>query len=251
MKKIKFSLLSIITVVLLISCNNSTQQKTDSKSADNDAAYQAEQDWLAKEEEEQAERERRAWLDSMAVFAWGDVKFGMTEKEVRKTKSLGDKNYKQNLIESLNLNGKILTIIPSFDGKRNGLTSLHISSSRHIDYLDELKEDLNTLYNEFRKKYGEPTGVQNSPLSISASDILSKSWTDIAYWNIGSKGGKYGTKHINLHIKECSYGGGYYEYYIEIHNPNFTKDYKPQTQEDIDKDKEHKKEVDAAKDNAF
>ena len=153
MKKVAFIFFSTITTVLLTSCGNNRQPKVEPESNSNDTECQATtQDRIAKEAAEQAERERLAWLDSMALFAWGDVKFGMTEKEVRKTKSLGDKNYKQNLIESLNLNGKILTIIPSFDGKRNGLTSLHISSSRHIDYLDELKEDLNTFYGEFKKK---------------------------------------------------------------------------------------------------
>lgn len=240
MKLIKIAT-PVFVLLFLVSCGNKSQKAINNTR--NDEIEKAKQDSIEKAKE----KERIAWLDSMAVFAWGDAKFGIKEKELSKTKAFSDKNYNQILRESLGLKEGIFHF--DFNGKNRGLCSLKISCVHDIDNLDDLISDINVLYNQIKEKYGEPTGVKNSPYSLRKTDIIGSAWIDIAYWNIGSEDNEYGTKHINLSIHK--YVGSLYEAFASIHNPRYSKDYKPKTEEDKKREKEHQKAVDEAKEYAF
>lgn len=76
-----------ITIIVLVACNSNSKQpqyKTENSIQNEDSIDRI---------NAVLRKTRLAFEDSVAIYTWGDVKFGMTQKEVLQTKAFnGAKN---------------------------------------------------------------------------------------------------------------------------------------------------------------
>lgn len=238
-----------ITIITLVACNNNSKQPQHKpeKSIQNKDSIERINAELRKT--------RLAFEDSIAIYAWGDVKFGMTQKEVLQTKAFnGAKKYDFGLAmsganeyaieKSLHLFTS-LSIWAYFSGEKNNeLTKIDISGSTSWEHFGYLTSDLQKIMAKFEVKYGKPKNVFTDLGSLKYTDLDKAKTMIIADWKLGSGKSINGTKLIEIEISTCSETS--YEYTITIRNPAFPKRPKKKTKEELDEDsvKRHKaKEV--------
>lgn len=258
----KLFIFILVICLFVTSCNNNAKQQEIASQQAAKEAEKAKQDSLAKLQE--AEKQARlAFEDSIAIYAWGDIKFGMNKKEVSKKKELKNAiklkdhfftQYKEMevLKEALRLNNTpSLTVF--FGGQNyNEVIRVNISGIALWDYFHELTEDINTLISQFKNKYGEPNYLYEflSTLKYSDLDALnSGNAKRIAEWSIGSGNGENGVKTICISASKNSSTS--YKYDCIITNSAFPKSLQERTQKEIDEEKEHAKRTKEAIDNAF
>lgn len=239
------------------------QQQYELERARRDSVEKARKDSIAQKEKER-ELARIAHEDSLAIIAWGDAKFGMSKKEVLRTKAFrgattkygnmipmeSDKEYA--IKSALGLNNSISVWI-DFDGKtENEATRVRISALVNWKDFNGLVNDMKIIIKEFIAKYGEPNDNYRylDVLSYRDVDKLGKyKRLLIAKWIIGSDTRKNGTKYIELYVSAST--TTLYEYNIYIYNTAFPKHPKEKTQQEIQAEKERERKSKEAVENAF
>ena len=251
----KKQVLTILAITLaIISCDSGAKKRQ----AEVTVAEKERQDSIAKTQEE--ERARLAFEDSVAIFAWGDAKFGMTKKEVLQSKAFsGADNYgdsftmdldKEIAIQrSLGLN-RWPNIWIDFGGKTgNEVTRIRISESVEWKEFDELIYDMQQMIKEFKSKYGKPKSEFAYLANMQYRDLDNYKNISVAKWIVGSGKGKYGTKYINM--SASTYTNTSYKYDIEIYNSAYPKNPIEMTQKEIQEAKEREQKAKDAVDNSF
>ena len=147
------------------------------------------------------ERER---LDSLSIIAWGDAKFGMTQKEVRSTAQFRnmqkDKYFNYNghvrfaapksttkqIKEAFDLFYWEPTLYAEFYGKNNDelIEVTLVSHDFEWDYYKYMVDDYKTIANYLSEQYGKP---EKSNLDIERYSLKDDDFQNIATWKISSK----------------------------------------------------------------
>lgn len=236
----------------LTACDNKTKQqpiKADNSKQDSIARVKAEE-----------EKVKLAFEDSVAIYAWGDAKFGMSKKEALQTTAFGgaqkyeyglamnsDKEYA--LQRSLHL-FSFPSIWAYFGGENySELTEISIDESIGWEYFNYLTNDLTTMIAMFTNKYGKPDNMFVDLSSLKYTDVDKAKTLSVADWKIGSGKGSNGTKLIEIKIEPCTDTS--YEYKIKIRNPAFPKNPKKKTQKEIAEEKEQAKMKREVMENSF
>ena len=211
MKKIFFIFCSLLLILLFNSCgnkqapNNSAKKYVDSMNAVKERSIEIE------------DSIKEVKLKENSLIAWGDAKFGMTQKEVMATNAFKGSDVYSNSIAMKYENRQIANTqigFYSFDAyfKMGELYSIEIKTyPKTASYIDDLEKDAIKISDKFKDKYGEPTFSMNKNIDIfdfnEGDEFLYKKWT------IGSK-----TIHIQFGEE---YSGGEYYYSIYINNSDF------------------------------
>lgn len=208
----------------------------------------------------EAKKARMAFEDSIAVYAWGDVKFGMTQKEVLQTKAFnGAKKYDYGFAmsganeyaiqKSLHLFTS-LSIWAYFGGEKNNeLIKIDISGSTSWDHFGYLTNDLQVLMAKFEVKYGKPKNVFTDLGSLKYTDLDKAKTMIVADWKLGSGKHTNGIKLIEIEMATSSETS--YEYKITIYNPAFPKHPKRKTKKEIDEENKRTQNAKDVVENSF
>ena len=252
MKKLVFALVAIS--LAFISCDNGAKKRQ----AEAEEAEKARQDSIAKAKEE--EKARFVFEDSVAIFAWGDAKFGMTKKEVLQTKAFSDAD-KYDDSFSMDFDKEIAikrslglkrwpNIWIDFGGKtKNEVTRIRISGSVEWKNFEELIHDMKQMIKKFKSKYGKPDGEFEYIANLQYQDLDKYNSISVANWIIGSGKGNNGTKYIN--ITASTYTSTSYKYDIVIYNSDYPKQPKEMSQKEIQEAKERAQKEKDAVENSF
>lgn len=156
-------------------------------------------------------------LKENSLIAWGDAKFGMSQKEVLNTKAFeGSYVYtdKLTLPYPKDQIAGIKTMISSFDAlfKMDELYAVEFTTSNQTaNYIDDLQTDANKIAYKFEEKYGKPIYSMNKNIDIfdfnEDDEFLFKKWI-------------IGNKTIYLQFGEVDSGNEYY-YRVYIDNSDF------------------------------
>lgn len=189
-------------------------------------------------------------LDSLALYAWGDVKFGISQKEAKRSEIFkgGDKydnslssdfDYDLALGRGMGLNG-LLHIWGDFIGK--GYSSLEqIRLTVGCSDFDNFLSDVTTIIGRFKDIYGEPSFVTGE--DMTAYNLGDKK-IDAISWSFNSP--HNGTKYIFGTIVGSDYS--HYEFEITISNSKFKKN---PTKVELEEEKHRKENERKAIKNAF
>lgn len=228
-----------VTTANLTACARKSEKQQDF--ADE---IRREEDSIARIREEE-NRARKHFEDSIAIYAWGDLKFGMTQKEVLQSKAFkGAKKFGQILLMNMqNASAfKRATNLRNFPGisatfggeNDNELLEIEITSDASWDEFNSLKNDLAWLKAHLAAKYGEPTTVFCDLESLHYSEIDRVNTVYILEWEIGSSRGANGKKTITISMSPA-YSSSY-KYTILIRNNSFPRHHKKKTKEEIARD---------------
>ena len=252
MKKLVY-ILFVISLVLNSCDNGAMKRQAEAKKAE-----KMRQDSINREKE----RVRLAIEDSIAIFAWGDAKFGMTKKEVLQTKSFSGSdrydnrlsmNYEKEFAieQAIGLRGR-MKIWASFGGKSNNeLSRISIENSYKWIEFDDLVFDVDRFIKEFTKKYGKPDDIQKNYLEMRPRDVDELKNIQIALWSIGSGNGDNGTKYIAVDVNKTFSDLYEYEYKISIYNTVFPKEKKQKSAAEIKAEQERAQIEKDAVENSF
>ena len=186
----------------------------------------------------------------MALYAWGDVKFGISQKEAKRSEIFkgGDKydnslssdyDYDHALGSGMGLNGS-LNVWGDFIGK--GYSSLEqIRLTVGCSNFDDFLSDVTTIIGRFKDIYGEPNFVTDE--DMTAYNLGDKK-IDAISWSFNSP--HNGTKYIFGTIVGSDYS--HYEFEITISNSKFKKN---PTKVDLEEEKQRKENERKAIKNAF
>lgn len=130
--------------------------------------------------------------DSLALFAWGDVKFGINMKKALATDVFKGGNRYNNSISNFEYERELkrlfgFTKLSAFwgDFKDNELIEIRIESSyQPASQLDYLVRDCDIFIDNFKKKYGSPLFVKDK-VNISEFDYGSE--FEYAKFQVGNK----------------------------------------------------------------
>ncbi len=192
--------------------------------------------------------------DSLALVAWGDTKFGMSQQEVASSEAFNIKNNNliikesgysycimpqeqiTNLMKIFRFNRAPKQILANF--KDNELYLISIDYSGDDAYgIEELYEDCITFTKEFQKKYGEPKYLRQK---MSISDFHDHECV-ISYFELGSK-----TIWVGLTENYYKYG-----YKIHIKNNDFPQKVHELTEEEIKEKEKRAREENEIRNNSF
>lgn len=242
-----------ITLTMLTACDNKAKQQqpieTDITKQDSIARLKAEEN-----------KARSAFEDSVAIYAWGDAKFGMSKKEALQTKAFsGAQKYEYGLGMSYENEVAIQrslhmydfpSIWADFGGEKNGeLIDINIRESIEWDHFDYLTSDMLKLMAVFESKYGKPKNIYTDLSNLKYTDVDKAKIMIIADWRIGSGKGSNGTKMIEVEMTTHSETS--YEYKIIIRNPAFPKHVNQKTEKEIAVEKERAQKNKEVMDNSF
>ena len=239
---------------LFLSCENKPQQiqpKVDKVKHNEDSIARV---------KAEAKKARIAFEDSVAIYAWGDAKFGMTPKEVLQTKAFhGATKFNFGIAMSSENERAIkesLCLISSFSiwahfggEKNNELTEIEISGSNSWQSFKTLTHDLQWLIAKFKVKYGQPKNVFTDLETLEYMDLDRKKHMLIADWVLGSGKTINGRKFIEISME--TYSETSYEYKIIIRNSAFPKNPKTKTKEELDKEKAKERKTKEIIENSF
>lgn len=243
-----------ITIITLAACNNNSKQPQ----------HKSEKSIQNKDSIERINAELRktrlAFEDSVAIYAWGDVKFGMTQKEVLQTKAFnGAKKYDFGLAmsganeyaieKSLHLFTSV-SIWAYFGGEKNNeLTKIDISESTSWEHFGYLTSDLQKMMAKFEVKYGKPKNVFTDLGSLKYTDLDKAKTMIVADWKLGSGKHTNGIKLIEIEMATSSETS--YKYKITIYNPAFPKHPKRKTKKEIDEENKRTQNAKDVVENSF
>lgn len=253
MKKLFITLM--ILSLSLCSCNEEAKRQAEeaAKKARNDSII------VRKIKEKEMEEAKLVFEDSVAIYAWGDAKFGMTKKEVLQTKAFSgaskynnsfsmDFDKERALQQSIGLH-HWPDIWIDFGGKtENEVTCVRINSSYNWKDFNKLIYDIQQIIKEFTLKYGRPDNSYEQLPNLRYRDLDNKKLL-IARWQIGSGIGENGTKYIKVYASP--YTETSYQYEIDIYNSSFPKQPKEKTQKEIQEAKEKEMKTKEAVENSF
>lgn len=184
------------------------------------------------------EMQERARADSLAIIAWGDLKFGMSKSEALQTVSLKKGTVNGNTI-SMDFDTRFaleqafeLKEFQQFDVtfEENELSFVTIKSSKvSASRIDDLVNDCKILADNFAKKMGEP--VISNDEEINVFSFNEGKMFDFACFSIGDK-------YVFIKLGE-TFSGSEYFYEVNIgnsHNP--MKKHEPTPEEKVQRQKE-------------
>lgn len=208
MKKILF--LAIIAS-LLMGCNTNKQRQKKQEYQDSIAKVE-------KREQEIKDSLEQIRIDSLALIAWGDAKFGMSQKEVLSTNAFkGSSVFSKETIsmkfENKSIANNKMTICKFYaEFEMNELYRIDIKTCPETaNYIDDLEIDAIQISNQFENRYGKPVYSLNEEISLSdfneGDEFVYKKW-------------EIGNKSIYILFGEV-YSGSEYYYRIAIVNSTF------------------------------
>lgn len=200
----------LFTLLLLSGCNYKQNRIREKEKLDS----------IAKVEKRNLEvkdslEQRR--IDSLSLIAWGDAKFGMSQKEALNTNAMkGSSVYKDELslpFEKREIaNNKMAFCSFDISFKSNELYRIDIKTCPYTaNYIDDLEKDAMRISYQFMKKYGEP--LYSLGREISIGDFNEDEEFLYKKWEIGSKT-------VYIQFGEV-YSGSEYYYRIAITNSKF------------------------------
>ncbi len=252
--KYLFPLFTFVFVLLICSCGGS-KKKDMSIEADEELRQLAERRENAYAEEKEEKLKALGGVDSLALIAWGDTRFGMTKKEVINSEAF--KREKEEVEAKLDMDyGDYYTTGPKKGSRLSKLYGLYTfpeikahfkedelylitieTYGRNADKIEDLANDCGIFAKEFMKKYGEPDFLRTS---VSILDF-SNHQLNIATFNIGAK-------KIWIGLLEDD---SKYKYYISIENKTFPKKKHVPTEQELKQMKEQEEKNRELKENSF
>lgn len=241
--KLKKVLLLSLTMLLTISCNQKTKEQVGTQEAKSQLTV------AEIRNREIQDSLKKVKNDSLALIAWGDVKFGMSMKEVLATETFkgGDKyddsitmefERERNFKRAFGLN-EFWAIDAQF--QENELTRIYIESADlTANHIDKLKRDCEIFINNFTKKYGAPSYKKNK---VNISDFNSGEEFEYAKFQIGDKT-------ITIVLGELSSEVKFY-YHVYIDNDKFPKKKHIQTEKEKREEQKRMEEAEKIRNNSF
>lgn len=207
------TLIYLISLIFACSCNNEKKQAEL-------ARQQAYEDSIAKMRIE-AEIAEQSRLYSIAEYAVGDVKFGMSLKEVEETDFVSGSKLEYDYYNHYSFTKEELGYI-TFEFYKDILCCVTICGKMEHYYpgqeMNVTISSLNRYEELFSQKYGNPVILQPIPKSSNFSNL--PNFYEVYYWN------NIGDKMIRIGIKNI-YGddyGGPFRAMCSIENDRFIKD---------------------------
>lgn len=222
------TLLFTFLILCVLGCNNQVKKQIEQNRIDSIALAE-------KRSIEIADSIKEIMLKEKSLIAWGDAKFGMSQKEALKTKAFeGSYVYKNELSLPYEKRRIVDTkiSISSFDisFKMDELYRIDFKTGpQTANYIDDLQSDAEKIAYQFEKKYGTPAYSLGKNISIfdfnEGDEFLYKKWI-------------IGDKMIFIQFGEV-YSGSEYYYRVAIINNNFPTKEDP---EEISQKEQKKKE---------
>ena len=241
-------LFTFVFVLLICSCGGSKKKDIE---VDEELRQLAERKEKAYAEEKEGKLKALGGVDSLALIAWGDTRFGMTKQEVMASKAFkgekekvsetGDDNYSMDYNKTIELEklyglNKKPNIAAYF--KENELYLITIESWKYsANYIEDLANDCGIFAKEFMKKYGEPDYLRTTASILDFSNHQ----LNIAIFNIGEK-------KIWIGLMEDD---SEYQYYISIKNKEFPKKKHIPTEQELKEMKAKEEKNRELKENSF
>ena len=240
-----------ILVLVFCSCDYSAKQQAKREAAQNAALLRAQQDSIAKARQDSILQAKIAHDDSLAIIVWGDIEFGMTKKEVLRSKAAQKVTHRYS-DEIVIASYYTPDVCINFGGKNdNEVVSANILSIEYkwSDFSD-LVGCVKSHIKMFADKYGKPDEKYIYLESLSYRDLDDKKELLIARWIIGNDKGKNGIKQINITARASS-DKLRYSYRISIKNSAFPKHPKEPTPAEIQAKNERERKAKEAKAYSF
>ena len=241
MKKV---LLLPLTILLTISCNQKTKEQVGTQEAKPQLTV------AEIRNREIQDSLKKVKNDSLALIAWGDVKFGMSMKEVLATETFkGGRKYDDSITmeverelkfkRAFGLN-EFWAIEAQF--QENELTRIYIESTNlnTANQIDNLKRDCEILINNFTEKYGAPSYKKSK---VNISEFNSGEEFEYAKFQIGDKT-------ITIVLGELSSEVKFY-YHVYIDNDKFPKKKHIQTEKEKREEQKRMEEAEKIRNNSF
>lgn len=210
--------------LLLLGCNIKSQRQKNQEFQDSIAR-------IEKRNKEIRDSLEQVRIDSLSLIAWGDAKFGMSQKEVLATNAFkGSTIYSNETVsmafENRNIANTKMTICDFYaEFEMDELYRVEIKTCPETaNYIDDLETDIIRISRQFEKRYGKPAYSFNREIGLSnfneGDEFVYKRW-------------EIGTKSIYIQFGEV-YSGSEYYYRIIITNSNYP------TKRDIKKEERYK-----------
>ena len=260
MARLKIKQLPIFMIVafaLALTAFNSCTSNAENK-AKLEAAEKQRKDSIAN-----AERIRDAKEDSLAIYAWGDVRFGMSKEEALKTKAFSgaeqkalqlrfDYDKRNAFSRGFGLKNTPEVYLDFGGADNNEVVAVTIEISADYENYNQLIHDMQALFDEFFNKYGKPYQDDVDIQSITAATFYDNGSDKIEFanWSIGSSIGKNGSKFITMGMVR-DHSTGRYGGIVKIQNFAFPRNEKERTAEEIEADKKADKLLNEVKENSF
>lgn len=188
--EMKILVISILVILSITSCESKKKSWERAKLHN-----------IASEEKAKRDSIEQIKIDSIALFAWGDIKFGMSIQEVLSTKSFKDGKtitsqdgckFSNRVIMNDQTREKIMEVlgikqVSSFEALFNlgELSTIDIRSRKvTIGQTSKLIQDCDIFVKNFTQKYGEPQTLKKD---ISILDFMENNVFCYANYNLGSK----------------------------------------------------------------
>ena len=245
---------TFVFVLLICSCSGS-KKKDMSIEADEELLKLAERKENAYAEEKEEKLKALGGVDSLALIAWGDTRFGMSKKDVVNSEAFKLEKEEKNAKLDMDF-GDYYTTGPKKGFRLSQLYGLYgfpeikahfkkdelylitiETSERNADKIEDLANDCGIFVKEFIKKYGEPDYLRTS---VSILDFNNHQ-LNIATFNIGEK-------KIWIGLLEDD---SKYKYYISIENKAFPKKKHIPTEQELKEMKAKEEKNRELKENSF
>lgn len=235
-------LLLFVTLLLNMSCNNNQKVQTKNEISNTPTAEEI-------RKQEIQDSLKQVEIDSLALIAWGDVKFGMSMKEALNTETFenGDKydnsitmefNNERNFKKTFGLNE-----LTNFwgDFTENELTKIRIESYHFTaNHLDDLISDCDIFINNFTRKYGKPSFKKDK---VNISEFNSGEEFEYAKFQVGDKS-------ITILLGESNLSVKYY-YEVLIENHTFPKKKRIKTEKEKREEQKQMEKAEKIRNNSF
>ena len=240
MKKVS---LLLLTMLLTFGCNQKTKEQVGATQESKPQLTAAEIRNLAIQDSLEQVK-----VDSLALIAWGDVKFGMSMKEVLATEAFkGGNKYddsitmgferEQNFSRAFGL--KLVTFWAEF--KENELYRIYIDSyTPTANEINDLVMECDLFIKFFTEKYGAPSYKKNR---VNISEFNSGEEFEYAKFQIGDKT-------ITIVLGELSSEVRFY-YHVYIDNDKFPKKKHVMTEKEIKEVRKQMEETEKIRNNSF
>ena len=237
-------LLLFATLLLTMSCNNNQKVQTKNEISNTPTAEEI-------RKQEIQDSLKQVEIDSLALIAWGDVKFGMSMKEALDTETFKrcDKYPDSNHI-SVNYETERqlrelfgLTELESFWGefRENELTKIRIESYYlTANHLDDLISDCDIFIDNFTQKYGKPSFKKDK---VNISEFNSGEEFEYAKFQVGDKS-------ITILLGESNLSVKYY-YEVLIENHTFPKKKRIKTEKEKREEQKQMEKAEKIRNNSF
>lgn len=240
MKKVS---LLLLTILLTIGCNQKQKEQVVSQES-NPQLTAAE--IRNKEIQDSLKKVRN---DSLALIAWGDVKFGMNMKEALATEIFkGGNKYDESITMEFERERNFkrafgLNNLAAFWGKfkENELHRIYIDSyNPTANGINDLVSDCDIFVKNFTEKYGEPSYKKSK---VNISEFNSGEEFEYAKFQIGDKT-------ITIVLGELSSEVKFY-YHVYIDNSKFPQKKHVMTEKEKREEQKQKEDTEKIKNNSF